>query len=483
MSPLNEPLIRAAKIAPAGVLLALGACAAGPDFVRPPPPTTPVYSHAQLPTLAAAGLTLQAGAPVRDWWTVFGSQRLNDTMQLALQGNRDLAAAQQTLAQAAELARASTGDEWPALSLDASAGRQKLGAAALGGNFKVPPFTYFSIGPSVSYTLDFAGGVRRNVEAASARVDYQGYQLDAAYLTLTGNVALQALRIALARAQIDTVQALLKEDERNAQLVQSAFDAGSVTRVDVLSAQSQTANDQVLLPPLLQELSAARHALGVLVGRFPADWAPPDFDLAELAGPASLPVSVPSELVHQRPDILAAEAQLHEATASLGVATSNLYPRITLSATASMQSTTLGHLFDADSSAGGVLGSLTQPIFNHGALRARERAADAARQAAVAHYEQTVLSSFGQVADLLEALEHDAQLVDAQQQAVDAAAANLDLTRKSYSAGNVGILQMLDADRVNEQSQLGILRARAQRYQDEMQLLLAMGGGATLPPD
>jgi NodT family efflux transporter outer membrane factor (OMF) lipoprotein len=471
-------------LAAAGVTL-LAACAAGPDFHRPAAPTAAYVApapDAAAPAAASSGIALQpGGAMPREWWTLFGSARLNDTMQLALAGNRDLATAQQTLARAAELARASTGAEYPQVNLDVSAGRQKLGAAALGGSFKLPPFTYYSMGPAVSYTLDF-GGVRRGVEAQRAQVDYAAYQLDAARLSLTGNVALQALHIAVARAQIATVQALLKEDEHNSQLVQTAFDAGSVSRVDVLSAQSQYANDQTLLPPLLQDLSAARHALSVLVGRFPADWTPPDFDLEELSIPAELPLTVPSELVHQRPDILAAEAQLHVATAEVGVATADLYPHITLSATASLQATDPAHLFDSDSTAGGLIGSLTQPLFNHGQLRAQQRAARDAMQAQLSRYEQTVLSSFAQVADLLEALDHDGQLIDAQQRAIDAAAANLDLTRKSYGAGNVGILQMLDADRVNEQIQLGWVRARAQRYQDSMQLVLAVGGGLAQPP-
>jgi outer membrane protein TolC len=187
---------------------------------------------------------------------------------------------------------------------------------------------------------------------------------------------------------------------------------------------------------------------------------------------------LPSDVARSRPDILAAEAQLHAANADVGVASSDLYPHINLSASADLQSTALNHLFDSSSTAGGLTGALTAPLFDHGALRARQRAALAALRAAHAHYEQTVLASFGQIADALEALEHDAQLLAAEQRAVDAAAANLDLTRRSYSAGNVGILQMLDAERSHQQAQLGLIRARAQRYQHAMQLVLASGGAA-----
>jgi NodT family efflux transporter outer membrane factor (OMF) lipoprotein len=400
---------------------------------------------------------------------------------LALRGNRDLAAAQENLAQAAEIAHASTAGLYPELDYNAGVGRQKLGAASL-GNVDFPAFTYYSIGPSVSYVLDAAGGVRRAIEAQDAQVDVQKYQFDAAYLTLTGNVALAALRIASARAQIDSVAYLLGEDEKNVEFVQKAFDAGSVSRVDVLSAQSQLANDQTLLPPLKQQLSVARHQLSVLVGRAPADWAPPDFDLKELAAPQQLPLTLPSELVHRRPDILSAEAQLHAAAANVGVATANLYPQITLTASVNLQATTPDQLFNSASLVGALMAGVTGPIFDHGARRDRQRAAQDAMQAALDHYEQTVLVSFGQVADVLEALEHDAQMERAQQHAVDAAAANLDLTRQSYQAGNVGVLQVLDAQRSNEQAQLGLVRARAQRLQDDMQLLLATGGVAPNGP-
>jgi NodT family efflux transporter outer membrane factor (OMF) lipoprotein len=482
MSPSNDrsPGRRAAALssalAAAGLLL--GACAAGPDFHRPEPPAASAYTAAPLTELAAAGTTLRSDlAAPADWWTLFGAPRLDETEQLALHGNHDLAAARNRLAQAADLAHASSAGLYPEIDGSAGVGRQKLGAASL-GEVRFPAFTYYSVGPTVSYALDLAGGVRRAAEAQGAQVDVQGYELAAARLSVSGNVALAALRIAAARAQIDSVKQLLGEDARNAQYVQQAFDAGSVARVDLLSAQSQLANDQTLLPPLQQQLSLARHQLSVLAGRLPADWAPPEFDLQELTLPRELPLSLPSELAHRRPDILAAEAQLHAASAELGVASANLYPQLTLSASADLQATHPGQLFDAASSAYSLLAGLTAPIFDHGARRDRQSAAQEALQAALEHYRQVVLQSFQQVADVLEALDHDAQLERAQQRAADVAAANLDLTRQSYQAGNVGILQVLDAQRSSEQAQLGLVRARAQRLQDAVQLLLATGGAA-----
>lgn len=471
----NKPALRRALLLG---LLALAACTAGPNFTRPAAPQSQSYTSAPLTQFDASGASLQPDqAPPVAWWTLFGSAELNDTMQLALRGNRDLQAAQSTLAQAADAARASGAALYPQVDMDAGAGRQKLGAAALGG-FVLPPYTYYSIGPSVSYALDYTGGARRAIEAQNAQVDYERYQLSATYLTLTGNVALAALHIASARAQIDSVQSVLVDDENNLKLVQAAFDAGSVSRVDILSAQSQLANDQTLLPPLLQQLSLARHQLSILVGRLPAQWMPPDFDLQALAAPQQLPITLPSELVHHRPDILAAEAQLHAATADLGVATAALYPSVTLTATAGLQSLTLQHLFDSSSTAGSLMANLVAPIYDHGARRDRQHAARDAMQTAYAHYQQAVLTSFGQVADVLEALDHDTQLQRTQQRAVDTAAGNLDLARQSYGAGNSGILQLLDAQRLSQQAQLGLVRARAQLYQDAMQLMLVTGGAA-----
>jgi NodT family efflux transporter outer membrane factor (OMF) lipoprotein len=249
-----------------------------------------------------------------------------------------------------------------------------------------------------------------------------------------------------------------------------------VSRVDVVSAESQLASDATLLPPLRQELSVARHALSIIMGRLPADAAPPEFALSQVTLPGSLPVSLPSELAHRRPDILASEARLHAATAAVGVATSNLYPHIVLTGSVGLQSTVLGSLFDGGSTAYGAAGSLTAPLFDGGTLRAQKRAAVAALQASAANYQQTVLEAFGQVADSLEALDHDAEQLDAQAHAQDAARENVGLTRKSYNEGNVGVLQILDAERLYQNASLGYVRAQAQRYMDTVQLFLALGG-------
>jgi len=456
--------------------LALAACTVGPAFERPSTTDAVTYTAEPLRGSEPGAQQLVSGEnPPDEWWTMFRAPALDATMQQALDGNRSLAAAAATLAQAREAVNAATGARYPQVSLDGGAGRQKYGAEFAGPNIQ-PPFTYYSIGPSVRYLFDYTGGQRRAVEQQQALADEQAYRFKAAQLSLTGNVAQQALTIASTRRQIAVLEELLTEDRNNVSLVQTAFDAGSVTRVDLLSAQSQLANDQTLLPPLHQQLSVARHALSILVGQAPAHWTPPDFDITDLQLPQSLPISVPSELAHRRPDILAAEAQLHAATAAIGVATSMLYPQIDITATASQQSTELAHLFDGSSLAWGLVGGVTAPLFNGGTLRAQSRAAQDAMQAASAQYQQTVLQAFGQVADVLTALQHDSELLAAQRNALDTSEASFKLTRESYSVGNVGVLQVLDAERLLQQARLGYARAEAQRYQDTALLFLALGG-------
>jgi NodT family efflux transporter outer membrane factor (OMF) lipoprotein len=454
----------------------LAGCVAGPNFAAPSAPTVETYTAAPLPNLSGGGASSDSEPPSpAPWWAPLDAPRLDTTIRQALAANRTLEAARSSLAEARAFSDASEAGRYPHVDLDASAGRQKYGAAFLGPD-RLPPFSYFSIGPAVSYSFDFAGGVRRTIEQQRALTDYQQCQLEAAALSVSGNVAMQALSAAAARAQIDNLEVLLEEDRSNLKLVQDSFAEGEATRVDLLNAQSQLANDETLLPPLRRDLSFAAHALALLVGRPPAEWNAPDFGLEEFNLPARLPLSLPSELVHRRPDILAAEAQLHAATAALGVATANLYPQISLTGSASLQANTLHALFDASAAAGGLAGSLTAPLFDHGALRAKQRAAQEAMRASLANYEQVVLSSFTQVADALEALDHDQELLTSEQSAVAIAAQNLALTRESYSAGNSGVLQVLEAQRQNQQARIGWVRAQSQRLQDTVQLLLAVGG-------
>jgi NodT family efflux transporter outer membrane factor (OMF) lipoprotein len=459
----------------------LAGCKVGPAFERPDPPTTERYTPQKL-QLESSSLDQQIvlGASLdREWWHLFQSDAIDAVVKRALEGNRTLVAANATLAQANELGRAQSGSLYPQLNMTAGLGRQKYGAQFFGTFEKLPPFTYYALGPTVSYALDYTGGTARSVEQQFAQAEYQKQQLNAAYLMVSGNAVMECLRIALLQGEMATVEAILEEDRENRKLVQIAFDAGSVSRTDVVSAESQLASDATLLPPLRQQLSEARHALAIVMGQFPGDQAPNEFDLSKVTLPRKLPVSLPSELVHNRPDILASEARLHAATAAVGVAASNLYPHIVLTGSLTLQSTILGRLFEGQNNAYNGIGSLTAPLLDGGTLRAQKRAAVDAMQASAANYQQTVLSAFGQVADSLEALDHDAEQLDAQAHAQDAARENVDLTRKSYNEGNVGVLQVLDAERLYQNARLGFVRAQAQRYMDTVQLFLALGGAAT----
>jgi len=460
----------------------LAGCAVGPDFKRPDPPHAERYTAQKLQLEASTEGDASAQHVVlgeqlgRNWWQLFKSDQLDDVVMRALAGNRTVVAATSTLAQAQELAAAQAGTLSPQVGLTAGIGRQKYGAQFLGPLTKPPPFTYFAVGPTVSYALDYTGGVARSVEQQYALAEYQHQQLDAAYLAVSGNAVMQVLKIASVQAQIATIQAILEQDLENLKLVTEAFSAGSVSRLDIVSAESQLASDTALLPPLRQELSLAQHALAIVLGEPPASASLPAVELSQLALPREIPLSLPSELAHRRPDILAAEAQLHAATAAVGVATANLYPHINLTASAGLQSADFGHLFEGTGSVFGLASSIIAPLFDGGTLRAERRAALDAMHASTAYYEQTVLVAFAQVADSLQALDHGAEQLDAQAHAQDAASENVDLTRKSYLEGNVGVLQVLDAERQYQQARLGYVQAQSQRYFDTVQLFLALGG-------
>jgi NodT family efflux transporter outer membrane factor (OMF) lipoprotein len=461
------------------VLAALAACSVGPDFKRPEPPAAERYTSdtPSVETSSAATQHPVFGKEIEgDWWSLFGSEMIDGVVKQALEHNRTLEAAAQTLAESRELALAQAGLRYPQVGLTAGVGRQQYGAEFFGGSFSFPPFTYLAVGPTVNYTLDYTGGIARSVEQLQAQAEASHQQLNAAFLSVSGQAVMQAITIASLRAQIATVETILDQDRDNLRLVRSAFEAGSVARIDVVSAESQIASDSALLPPLRQELAKAHHALSLVLGRSPEKNLPADLDLAQIVLPLEIPVSLPSELAHHRPDILAAEARLHAATSAVGIAESNFYPKIQLTGTVGPQAVTSGGLFDRSSIAWSLISGLTMPLFDGGTLHAQKRAAVDAMRASAASYQETVLEAFTQVADLLDALAHDAEQLDAQDQAQKAAEANLSLTRSAYQEGNVGILQVLDAQRSYQQARLGFVQTMAQRYLDSVQLFLALGG-------
>ena len=462
-------------------ILLLSACTVGPDFKAPAPPAVSGYAAK---TDAPDDPRIALGKKIEgDWWQGFKSPSLNAVIHAALADNQTIEAARQSTAEAEEQVNAAEGALLPQVSLGAVAGRQKYGKSLFGPlDIAIPPFTYYTVGPTVSLPLDLFGKRRRAVEEQQAMLAYQRFELDAAYQSLSAHVAAEALALASARAQIEALDAITKDDQRNVDLVQAAITGGSGTRVQLVSAQSQLAEDRALLPPLRQDAAVARHALATLAGKAPAEWSPPDFALTDFTLPDPLPVSLPSELVHRRPDIQAAESQLHAASAAIGVATANLYPDIDLTATVTQQALTPGGLFNSVANAWALAGNITQPIFEGGRLSAEKRAAVDHYKAALATYRQTILDAFGDVADQLQALANDADLVQAQASAAETAGQSLDLARKSYQAGNSGILDVIDAERRYAQAQLGLTRAKAQRLMDTTRLYLALGGSPVAEP-
>jgi NodT family efflux transporter outer membrane factor (OMF) lipoprotein len=469
----------------AAACLGAGGCEVGPNFRAPPPPSESSYIAPAAPGPATTGPPLQSFAlgqqMTAEWWTLFHSAALDTLVKQAVAGSWSLQAARARLGQAQEAVAAAASALWPQLSLSASVAHEKLTAASFGlpaSALALPAnFTLLQVGPVASYSLDLFGGTRRRIEQAQALAQSQTDELRAVYLTLTGNTVLQAIELAALGAQRQALGDIIDLDRRTLDLVQIANRVGSIPDNDVVSAQTQLAQDQALLPPLDQSQISTAHALAVLLGRAPGEWLPPVMELDALTLPEQVPVSLPSQLVHQRPDILAAEAQLHAASAQVGVATAALYPDISLSAFVTGTSLNGSNLFNPANLAWSVAAGLTQPLFDGHLRRSERREALAAYRASAADYQQTVLEAFQQVADLLQALDHDAKLLVAEKAALDFAAHSVDLQRAAYVGGGSGILGLLDAQRQYHQASLQYVRAQGQRYQDTAQLFVAMGGG------
>lgn len=488
MSKVDPSTLR--KVAALAVLLTAGVgtgCSSRIAYVRPADPSQTQYVHAPADmktTLAGTAgddipqVSFGSGPPDA-WWTLLGSEQINRLVSLALKNNQSLAGAEAHLAAARERIGAARGAWYPQVDATVAGQRTRYGAPVLGPLAKdFPPFSAYAAGPTVSYDIDVFGGTRARVEEATASAQYESARLDAVALSVAGNVVIEALQIAALRAQIRVAEGIVADDERSLTLIRAAREAGAVSEMDVLSAQSQTDHDRTLVPPLQQELNVGQAVLSSLIGVAPSDWTAPDLDLDELQLAGHLPVALPSELVHRRPDIGAAEAQLHTASATLGIATANLYPHFTLSAAIGEQGLLGG---GPSETAWNVLGGLTAPVFHGGTLTAERRAAEDEYQGALAAYRQTVLEAFSQVAAALQALGTDAASLSTQRHALESAGASLALTRQAYRAGNAGYIQVLDAQRLHQQAQLGEVQADSQRYVDAVKLLMAAGGRVDLP--
>ncbi len=468
------------------VLLPAGCKTVGPDFARPG--TTAAGAYAEAGVSAKGPAALLGQGPQLRWWESFGSSELDALVDRALAHNYSLAASVATLERVRERARAVAGQAQPQADANAGISHQKVNLSGVGldaSSFGIalgnPEFTLYSVGGGISYDLDLFGGKRRASERALADAEAQLRETEAAHLTIAGRVVMQVLAIASLNDRIAVQQALVTEDERNVRLTEAKRRGGEGTLVEVLSAQGQQAGDQAALPQIEQARAEARNMLAVLLGVSPAELGATPFSLSALRLPSEVPVTLPSELAAKRPDILAAEARLHSATAAIGVATARLYPSITLGASFEQSTSSLGDLFKGSSNGFNLLGGLTAPLLNGGTLKAEKRGAEAEARAAAARYQQTVLEAFGQISDLLAALGNDARAVNLRSDAAAIADRSLALSRRSFQVGNSGVLQVLDASRLAQQAKLGLLDARSKQMLDVARLYVATAGGWTGP--
>ncbi|HEY1604601.1 MAG TPA: efflux transporter outer membrane subunit [Allosphingosinicella sp.] len=471
---------------------ALAGCTVGPNFKPPAAPSATAYTGPSDPLKPVAGTprALPGEGPQARWWEAFGSPALDALVDRAIADNYSLAASNATLEQAREQIAAAAGRRLPQVDASARVEHEQVNLAAFGFNPAAlgigagnPVFNLYTVGGGISYDLDLFGGKRRAVEQAAAQAEAQLRQAQAAHLTIAGRVVNQVLTIAAIRTRIDAANALLAEDARNVDLTQKRRQAGEGTLVEVLNAQTQLADDRGDLPQLGQELEEARHMLATLIGIAPADLGPTDFDLAQFTLPASIPVTLPSELVHKRPDILQAEADLHAATAAIGVATARLYPDINLGATLTQAAPHIGDVLGPGFRGFDIFGGLTAPLFHGGTLKAEKRAAVDQARASAATYQQVVLDAFRQVADLLDAIRSDSGSVANQQQATDLAARSLQLSRRSFQVGNSGIIQVLESERLYQRARLALVDARQRQYLNVARLYVATAGGWTGPAE
>ena len=463
-------------------LLALAGCAVGPDFVRPEPPPVTRYTQGAEPTttISADGQAqhFDQGAKIAaDWWRLFNSTKLDILIKEVIAGNQNLQAAQASLRQSQDNLRAGYGIFFPQLDAGFDVTRQKFSPVRIGSSSPSSIFNLFTLSATVSYALDVFGGERRAVESLQAQVDVQRATVLGTYIALSGNVVNTIIARAAYREQIDATEQIIGMLSEQVRITELQVQAGTVPYVNVLTLRSQMAAFQATLPSLRQKFDQTGHLLATLAGRTPAEWAPPQVSMADLTLPGDLPITLPSGLVHQRPDILAAEAQLHSAAATIGVATAALFPSFTLNGTYGQNNSALNDLFTGSSNFWSLGANASAPLFHGGTLWFQRQAAIDGYQQSLATYRQTVLNAFAQVADTLRAVEHDAETLKAQSQALSAADESLQIIQANYQAGLVNLLQILIANTLYHQARIGYLQAQAQRFQDTVALLVALGGG------
>lgn len=466
-------------------MLTLAGCAVGPDFHSPAAPQDAGFTTGNLPERTASSAvlggqaqTFRSGADLTgEWWTLFHSASLDRLIDDSLRANPDLAAAQAALRQANENVYASQGALFPSVSANFQPERERISGAAFGQPKLSETLSLVTAGVNVSFAPDVFGGTRRQIESLAAQAEYQRFQLEATYLTLTSNLVVVAVQEASLRGQIQATRDIIAVERQQLGVVQRQFALGGAAKSDVLSQQATLTATEATLPPLQKQLAQTRDQLTALLGRFPNQQPAAQFELASLQLPTDLPVSLPSQLVAQRPDIRAAAATLHSASANVGVAIANQLPQFTISGQLGTESLGFTNLFTPETAIWSIIGGVTQKLFDAGQLLHKKRAAVAAFDQAAAQYRSTVIKAFQNVADTLHALQSDADALRAQATAEQTAAASLALAREQYRLGAIAYLTLANAERTYQQSHINLVTAEANRYADTAALFQALGGG------
>ena len=468
--------------------LALGGCAVGPTLQAPPPVASQTYLRegAPAPTANADGVAqafTTSDHAVPRWWERFGSAPLNRMVDQALAQSPTLEAARERLVAARESYRAQAGAlEYPAIDARLSGTRQQvnLGAFGIQGLPSPGPFTLYDASVSVSYTFDVFGANRQSLAATKAQVDYQSFQLQAAQLSLAGNVVAAAIRRAALQSQIELTEHLVKAQARQLRIAQARLAAGGLAEADVRNLAAALARTRATLPPLAAQKAQTEHRLTVLMGIEPAQADLSEVPLASLRLPAQVPLVIPSALAQERPDIRAAQALVNQSGANVGVATANLYPQFSISAGAGSQRTRISDIVDG-LNIWNIGLNLTQPLFHGGELRARQRAAQADYAAAMADYRQTVLQALQQVADALRQLDNDARVLQARADAARLATANWRTAQQRYAAGGISEYDLLDTRQQLLRATLDQTQSQADRLVDTAALFQSLGCACELP--
>jgi NodT family efflux transporter outer membrane factor (OMF) lipoprotein len=475
MKLFREALSRRRRLVISGLALVLSGCAVGPDFHRPDAPAVTAYT----PTPLTADAQFAEGGDIQaQWWTVFQSPALNALVAEALKANPDLAAAKAALKSAQETYYAQRGALLPEIDAGYNVTRERASSALSPPlNSSQELFTLHTAQLNINYTLDVFGGLRRQTEQAKAQAEQQRFEAEAAYLSLTANVVNAAIQEAALRDQVEATRRTIDAERRILDVMRRQLDLGQIARADVAAQEAAVALAEQNLPPLEKQWAQQRDLLADLTGHFPSEAPAERVDLATLTLPADLPLSLPSKLVEQRPDIRAAEANLHAASAGVGVAIANRLPNITLSANGGGAATTLATLFSNGDGFWTLTGGVAQPIFQGGALLHRQKAAEAALDQARDQYRSAVLSAFQNVADTLQGLQADARDLAAATTAKDSAAESLTIAKRQLELGQVGGISVLSAEQTYQTANAAFIQARANRYSDVAALFQALGGG------